>query len=159
MRLFFLRRRATASPVKLSAPAWSTIRYGSCMLATYVDEFIQLLKAGDPLAAMNRFYSEEVNVFENRELARAGKKRCLEFERTQLTTQPRPPQFSLSKYAVNPSPVDADGGYAFLEYCVRFFDREGHAMRLEEVAVQVWERGHIVQERFYYDGAVDEGGD
>jgi hypothetical protein len=30
-------------------------------------------------------------------------------------------------------------------------------MRLEEVAVQTWENAHIVQERFYYEGVVDEG--
>jgi hypothetical protein len=30
-------------------------------------------------------------------------------------------------------------------------------VRLEEVAVQVWEGGQIVQERFYYEGVVDEG--
>lgn len=31
------------------------------------------------------------------------------------------------------------------------------ALRVEEVAVQTWEDGLIVEERFYYEGMVDEG--
>ncbi len=126
------------------------------MLEAQVDEFVKLLASGKTLAAMERFYAEEINVFENRELARSGKRQCLEFERSQLAKQPRPPQFKLGRRALRPSPLDTEGGDVFLEYCVRFFDTEGHAMRIEEVAVQEWEQGKIVQERFYYDGVVDE---
>jgi ketosteroid isomerase-like protein len=117
-----------------------------------VRAFAELLAEGRSLEAMQRFYAEEVNVFENRELARAGKARCLELERAALSRQPTPPRFRLLKLAVN-----EQSGHAFLEYRVRFQSKEGRPMCLEEVAVQTWEAGRIVEERFYYEGVVDEG--
>ena len=48
-------------------------------------------------------------------------------------------------------------GVAFLEYVIRYTPRGGRPMRLEEVSVQAWECGRIVEERFYYEGLVDEG--
>jgi len=121
-------------------------------LEPLVREFAELLSKGRSLDAMERFYAPEVSVFENRELARAGKAKCLQYERDALASQPDAPRFKLSKLAVN-----ENTGYAFLEYVVRFRSADGRPMRLEEVAVQTWENGQIVQERFYYEGVVDEG--
>ena len=115
-------------------------------------EFAELLSKGRSLDAMERFYAPEVSVFENRELARAGKAKCLQYEREALAGQPDAPRFKLSKLAVNEA-----SGHAFLEYIVRFRSSDGRAMRLEDVAVQTWDNGHIVEERFYYEGIVDEG--
>jgi ketosteroid isomerase-like protein len=129
-----------------------TDRTTSSGLEASVRAFADLLAEGRPLEAMQRFYAEEVNVFENRELARAGKARCLELERAALSSQPTVPRFKLLKLAVNEK-----SGHAFLEYRVRFQSREGRPMCLEEVAVQTWEAGQIVEERFYYEGVVDEG--
>jgi ketosteroid isomerase-like protein len=121
-------------------------------LQTLVREFADLLKKGRSLDAMERFYSPEVNVFENRQLARAGKARCLQYEREALASQPQPPRFKLLKLA-----FDEASGHAFLEYVVRFQSATGRPRRLEEVAVQTWENGLITEERFYYEGVVDEG--
>lgn len=121
-------------------------------LEEMVREFAQLLVKGRSLDAMERYYAPEVCVFENRQLARAGKAQCLQYERDALAAQPEPPRFKLLRLAVND-----DGGCAFLEYVVRFRAAGGRPMRLEEVAVQEWERGLIVRERFYYEGIVDEG--
>jgi ketosteroid isomerase-like protein len=121
-------------------------------LEPLVREFAELLGKGRSLDAMERFYAPEVSVFENRELARAGKAQCLQYEREALASQPDAPRFKLGKLAVNEST-----GHAFLEYVVRFHSAQGRPMRLEEVAVQTWEHGRIVQERFYYEGVVDEG--
>ena len=121
-------------------------------LEALVREFAELLSQGRSIAAMERFYAPEVSVFENRELARAGKAKCLQFERDALASQPAAPRFKLGKLAVNES-----AGHAFLEYVVRFRSADGRPMRLEEVAVQTWDNGQIVEERFYYEGVVDEG--
>lgn len=121
-------------------------------LETLVREFAELLMKGRSLDAMERFYAPEVSVFENRELARAGKAQCLQYERDALAGQPEPPRFKLGKLAVNEATGDA-----FLEYVVRFKASDGRPMRLEEVAVQSWDNGVIIQERFYYEGVVDEG--
>jgi ketosteroid isomerase-like protein len=117
-----------------------------------VRAYARLHAEGRSLEAIERYYAPEVAVFENRELARAGKALCLENERNALARQPEPPRFKLSKLAVN----EADG-YAFLESVVRFSAADGRPMRLEQISVQTWERGLIVAERFYYEGVVDEG--
>lgn len=121
-------------------------------LEALVRDFAGLLQKGRPLEAMEKYYAPEINVFENRQLARAGKARCLEYERDALANQPEPPRFKLSKLAVNEA-----SGHAFLEYVVRFRASDGRPQRLEEVAVQTWDNGLIAEERFYYEGVVDEG--
>lgn len=121
-------------------------------LETLVREFAELLQKGRPLDAMEKFYAPDINVFENRQLARAGKARCLQYERDALANQPEPPRFKLLKLA-----VDEARGHAFLEYVVRFRASDGRPQRLEEVAVQAWYDGLISEERFYYEGVVDEG--
>jgi SnoaL-like domain len=119
-------------------------------LSEDVARYLDLLRGGRTVEAMEAFYDEEVIVFENRTLARAGRQLCVEYERAQLAQQPAP-RFAITSYAVNP-----ENNRVFLEYTVRFTDSEGRAMRLEEVAVQTWHRGKITQERFYYEGFVDE---
>jgi ketosteroid isomerase-like protein len=117
-----------------------------------VRDFAELLRKGRALDAMESYYAPEITVFENRRLARAGKQQCLQYEREALANQPDPPRFKLGTLAVNEAT-----GHAFLEYVVRFRSADGRPVRLEEVAVQTWEAGQIVQERFYYEGVVDEG--
>ncbi|HYO94775.1 MAG TPA: nuclear transport factor 2 family protein [Polyangiaceae bacterium] len=116
-----------------------------------VQAFVRLLNAGKGLQAMERFYHAEVVVFENRTLARAGRDACMEHERQQLALQPSPLSFRLLKSAVDPQ-----SGAAFLEYVLRFQAPDGRRLRLEQVAVQRWSEGKIVEERFYYEGFVDE---
>jgi ketosteroid isomerase-like protein len=141
---------AAGGRLRLRAGVWY-IRSMS-RLEAQVREFAELLRRGHSLDAMERFYAPEVTVFENRQLARAGKAQCLQYERDALASHPQPPRFKLLKFA-----VDEALGHAFLEYVVRFESATGRPMRLEEVAVQTWENGLITQERFYYEGVVDEG--
>src|SRR5512139_373797 len=123
-----------------------------------VADFRRLLEAGETVLAMERHYAPGVVVFENRELARAGRDACVAHERALLTALEGPPRFRFERVAVEAS--GAADGVAFLEYVVRFVDsKRGRPMRLEEVAVQTWENGAIVEERFYYEGFVDEGDD
>lgn len=126
-------------------PAMSTLQEA-------VARYLKLLRSSQTAQAIEQFYDDEVVVFENRELARAGKRQCLEYERQQLAAQPAPPAFQVHAHAVNPETDDV-----FFEYTVRFTDENGRAMRLEQVAVQRWSRGKITEERFYYEGVVDEG--
>jgi ketosteroid isomerase-like protein len=121
-------------------------------LRSSFEKFARLLAEGKPLEAMERYYGDEIVVFENRELARAGKAACLAHERDLLARQPGPISFKVLKSA-----LDEKSGCAFLEYVLRFTGPEGRPMRLEEVAVQRWSEGSISEERFYYEGIVDEG--
>jgi hypothetical protein len=119
-----------------------------------VTEFLRLLRSGQTLLAMEQFYDDEVVVFENRSLARAGLRKCLEYERQQLATQPTAPDFRVTSFAVN-----TQTGRAFIEYTVRFLAPNGRPLRLDQVAVQKWHGAKIAEERFYYEGVVDEGED
>jgi ketosteroid isomerase-like protein len=117
-----------------------------------VARFCELLARGEPLRAIEEFYAEDVCVFENRTLARAGREQCLLHEREALTRVREPPRFKLHRWA-----VDERTGVAFIEYTVRFVSNSGRPMRIEEVAVQSWDGDRISNERFYYEGLIDEG--
>ncbi|HEX6244677.1 MAG TPA: nuclear transport factor 2 family protein [Polyangiales bacterium] len=115
-------------------------------------EFIRLCEQGKTLEAIERFYAEDVVVFENHERARAGRDACLAFEREALARLSQPATLRARAHA-----VEQQSGVAFIEWAIRFIGDDERPMRLEEVAVQRWGRGRIVEERFYYEGLVDEG--
>lgn len=115
-------------------------------------QFVRLIEGGNSLDAMRQFYSPEVVVFENRELARAGVGACLAYEQKALAALSEPLHAKALSLA-----LDEQSGTSFVEWLIRFTGNDGRPMRLEQVAVQKWERGRIVQERFYYEGLVDEG--
>lgn len=115
-------------------------------------EFISLCESGRTLEAIERFYAEDVVVFENHERARAGRDTCIAYERDALAHTKSPPKIVSRGHA-----LDASTGKAFIEWSIRFVGEDGRPMLLEEVAVQRWSRGRIVEERFYYEGVIDEG--
>src|SRR5262245_33409503 len=115
-------------------------------------EFVALVEAGRSLEAIERFYADDVIVFENQERARIGKVAAVAFERDALAASPAP-----AVVRAHASAFDPRTGRSFVEWTIRFVGREGRPMRLDEVAVQSWARGTIVEERFYYEGIVDEG--
>lgn len=121
-------------------------------LRARVSKLISLVEAGRTVDAIDQFYAEDVVVFENHELARAGRAACVAFERESLASQVEPQQARALSMA-----CDDATERAFVEWQIRFKTTDGRCMRLEEVAVQRWSGGLIVEERFYYEGVVDEG--
>jgi ketosteroid isomerase-like protein len=121
-------------------------------LSKLARDFVTRLESGNLCGAIEQHYADDVVVFENRALARAGRAACVTYEREQLAGQPEPPTYKLRGFAVN-----EPQGLAFLEYSVRFTSEEGRPLYLELVAVQTWYAGKITQEKFYYEGVVDEG--
>lgn len=120
-------------------------------LAKQLEAFVALSRAGRTLEAIERYYAEDVVVFENRELARAGREKCLDYERSALAGLAEPPRFELRGAG-----VDEAREKTFVEWVLHFVTREGKAFRLEEVAVQKWHGDRISEERFYYEGVVDQ---
>ncbi|HEU5074824.1 MAG TPA: nuclear transport factor 2 family protein [Polyangiaceae bacterium] len=117
-----------------------------------LDEFIGLVESGRSIDAMQRFYAEDVMMFENRELSRAGRDACIAFEREQLAKTGKP-HLKATKRAADPQT-----GVSFIEWVVQFRSpSSGRPIRLEEVAVQKWSNGEIIEERFYYEGVIDQG--
>jgi ketosteroid isomerase-like protein len=121
-------------------------------VAESLRELVQLCEKGATLEAISRFYAEDVVVFENHELARAGREACLAFEREAIARLKEPAKLRAKAHA-----VDAQSGVAFVEWVIRFIGEDDRPMRLDEVAVQRWSGGRIIEERFYYEGIVDEG--
>ena len=121
-------------------------------LLVALDDYIELVRSGDSLRAIEKYYADEVVVRENRTLSRAGKDQCLEFEQHMLEKTPRRPRIRCKSRA-----VDSLSGTTFVEWVVRFIAPDGHVMLLEQVAVARWNQDQIVEERFYYEGFVDEG--
>jgi ketosteroid isomerase-like protein len=117
-----------------------------------VREFVALCEAGKTLEAIERFFADDVVVFENHERARAGRAECFAYETEALSRLKEPAQLKARSWAVN-----EQSGVVFLEWVVRYVGDDGRPMRLEEVSVQRWSQGRIGEERFYYEGVVDEG--
>jgi len=130
------------------------VRYVPAMSGSraHFDAMCALIEGGETVVAIERYYAEDVTVFENRVLARAGRARCMEYERAELAKQPRPPDIKILRRA-----FDETSQTGFLEYRIRFAGRNGRPMRLEEVSVQQWSRGKVDIERYYYEGMIDEG--
>lgn len=115
-------------------------------------QFVATCQGGRTLDAIERFYAEDVIVFENHERARAGKEACLDYEREALASGAAAP-----KLVARAAACDEPSGVSFVEWVIRYQGADARPMRLEEVAVQRWAGGKIVEERFYYEGAIDEG--
>lgn len=123
-------------------------------LREQLTQFIQLVERGQSVEAIERFYADDVVVFENHELARAGRDKSVAYERGALAKQAEPPRTRAVSMA-----CDETTGRAFIEWLIRWKTPEGTWMRLEEVAAQRWSAERIVEERFYYEGVIDEGED
>ncbi len=123
-------------------------------LREQLTQFIQLVESGQSVAAIERFYADDAVVFENHELARAGREKCAAYEREAVAKQAEPPRTRAASLA-----CDDTTGRAFVEWLIRWKTAEGTWMRLEEVAAQRWSGDRIVEERFYYEGVIDEGRD
>ena len=123
-------------------------------LREQLTQFIQLVESGQSVAAIERFYADDAVVFENHELARAGRVKCAAYEQEAVAKQAEPPRTRAISLA-----CDDTTGRAFVEWLIRWKTAEGTWMRLEEVAAQRWSGDRIVEERFYYEGVIDEGRD
>lgn len=121
-------------------------------LEDLLEEFVRLVETVQTVEAIERFYAEDVVIFENRQIARTGRDACVKYEQQSLARQPKPPKITCRGRG-----VDLVRGKTFVQWEIRFVSEQGRLMLLEEVAVQKWSGDHIVEERFFYEGFVDEG--
>ncbi len=123
-------------------------------LSKLVQGYVELTRADRGVEAIERYYAEDVVVFENRELSRAGRETCAKYERAARARVAAPPTLTVRGIG-----VDESQNKTFVEWVVRFVSTEGKPFQLEEVAVQKWDGDRISEERFYYEGLVDESDD
>lgn len=113
---------------------------------TRVDELIARVEKGDILGAFEEFYAENVAMQENGGEAVVGK----------AANRAREEAFVASVAEVHENRAVSrivDGGRAAVVWVLEFTNRDGVRLRLDQVALQEWENGRIVRERFVYDTA------
>jgi len=117
-------------------------------------DFASLIQSDRTVEAIERYYAEDAIVFENRDLARAGRDACALWEREQRRQLAKAPSV-----VVRAQGRDDGGTTAFFELVVRWEEQSGRCLRLEEVLIQRWHQGKIAEERYYYEGIIDESDD
>ena len=119
---------------------------------------LQQMAAGpDILDAVDRYYADDVTIVEGNGETFHGRE----------TQKGRVQDFMASVREMHDGGVTAlavsetapGTGVAFVETWSEMTFTEGGRMKIEEVAVQRWEDGKVVHERFYYDTSGMEGGE
>lgn len=114
--------------------------------AATLERFIALVEAGQFVPAIEAFYAEHATMQENHRPPRVGKAVLLAHERKNLT--------GVRSVAVRcVRPVFQAGGQVVIRWQFEFSDIHGGVARVDELALQRWEGGLIVEEKFFYDPA------
>jgi hypothetical protein len=109
-----------------------------------VSDFVALVESGEYVEAIQRFYHPEAVVWENQRQSRVGMDALIENEQRVLK----------AFHAVNgrATTVMVDGDRVVISWRFEFVNGDS-SVWLDEVAMQQWFGGKIVNERFYYDPA------
>lgn len=111
-----------------------------------VNELVSMVEQGQILEAYEKFYAENVAMRENTGAPVVGKDTNREREIATLSTV-RDVHENRAEFVV------VDGDRAVIGWKFEFTNTEGTRLRLDQIAVQQWENGQIVDERFVYDTA------
>ena len=114
-------------------------------------ELNRMLIEGHAREAFERFYADDVVIQENTSPPVVGKDANREREKQFLASVKEWKGLSITALGVSPEGNDSGTGVSFLEYDFDFINQDDEPVRYEQVAVQTWENGKIVSERFYYD--------
>ena len=115
-------------------------------LADNFKEFAALLEKGDSLEAIERFFADDIQQYENNQLTFSGKQKSLEEERNNLD---KVTQFSALFANVG---IDFAQQRVWGEMILTFDSKKTGKMLLEEAFFQQWENGKIKVQKFYYKG-------
>jgi hypothetical protein len=114
-------------------------------LSEHVAALTTLIKQGQTIEAMERFYADEVTMQENESTPRLGKAVCLEHEHRMLAN------VSEFKAQLLNQTVDERQEVVFSEWVYEFTDLSGQRYCLTEVSIQHWQNELIYREKFYYN--------
>lgn len=114
-----------------------------------VEKLIELVKRGEFLEAIEKFYATDATMQENLQAAtlRKGLPALLEGERNALK------RFNI---ALRQHSFVVDGNRAAINWVFEINEHSGKHYFLDEVAYQEWQDGKIIRERYYYDPAQRE---
>jgi hypothetical protein len=111
-----------------------------------VKRLISMVEQGRFLDAIQEYYAEDASMQENNDPPRVGLPALLEREKQFLDSIQEMHVHRADSFLV-------DGDRAAINWVFEITDGEGKRRRLDEVAYQVWQKGKIILERFYYDPA------
>lgn len=109
-----------------------------------VNELVEMVQNGQILEAYDKFYAENVAMRENVGAPVVGKAINREREIAFLSAVKEVHENRADFVAV-------DGDRAIVGWKLEFTNTDGVRIRLDQVSVQNWENGQIVDERFVYD--------
>jgi hypothetical protein len=109
-----------------------------------VHEFVNAVREGRYVEAIEDFYAEESTMKENLGPERQGRDLLIQHEKAVLS--------GLKKMATQRvGAVLIDGERVVINWVFEMTGHDGAVRRLDELALQTWRDDHIVEEQFYYD--------
>lgn len=111
-----------------------------------VSQLNQMILEGKILDAFDQFYGDEVTMQDNETPVRVGKAACREFEESFVNNLT---EFRGAK--VNNVMVSEEAGVAAIEWEFDYTHKEWGERNYTQVAVQRWQDGKIVSEKFVYN--------
>lgn len=110
-----------------------------------VDDLNSMILSGQNMEAFEKYYHDEVVMQENNAPPTMGKLANREREKQAITMVE---QF----HGAELKSVLIGDNLSMVEWAFDMTYKGGHRVRIDQVAVQKWKDGMIVNERFYYSG-------
>ena len=107
--------------------------------------YLQLIRQGDMLAAIETYYDEDILQVENSFPMPKGKSYLYQHEEKNLS------QVKELVIEVIHATYDEHQDLAMGTFDIQFVDQKGATKRLEEAFIQKWKDGKIAFQRFYYE--------
>ncbi len=107
-------------------------------------DLYNMIGQGQLLEAFDKYYADNVVMTEPAG-SREGKAACRDYEVQFLNNIQE-----FHNMTVDAIASDEDKGVVFVETSLDVTFKDGNRVKMEQVAVQRWERDRIVHERFYY---------
>jgi hypothetical protein len=112
--------------------------------AERVHQFVNAVREGRYVEAIEDFYAEESTMKENLGPERRCRDLLIQHEKAVLS--------GLRKMATQRvGAVLIDGDRVVINWVFEMTGHDGAVLRLDELALQTWRNDHIVEEQFYYD--------
>ncbi len=106
-------------------------------------ELNDMIAAGQPMEAFERFYAEDVVMRENQQDPRVGKQACRAYEEEFFGNVAEFHEGSFHGSAT-------EGDRSFSEWIFDVTFKDGTRMRNHQVAARRWKDGKVVEEQFFY---------
>ena len=113
-------------------------------LNTHFQEFARLTRAGETLAAIDNFYADDIQQFENTDDPIIGKEKLRELEVANLD------RVTFLQIDILNEVIDEEQQIVWGEFRIQFTNKKLGKMRLNEAFFQRWRDGKIIEFKFFY---------